>query len=112
MAEVGGVYALGVGTTGIAPPPGVIQSPTSSSCCPLAILLLIVLLLRWSCFPLTVDFPLAAEVAMVPPPSFAGMLGGGGRAGWWVHPFAFALGPFSFRVVGGPGIEAKWYEID
>ena len=50
---------------------------------------------------------------MVPPPSFVGVLGGGGRAGWWVHSFAFALGPpFLSCCGGGPGIEAKRNEVD
>ena len=74
------MYALGVGTMGIAPSPGVIQSPPQSSRCLLVILLLIVSLLYWSRSPLTVNFPLAAEVAMVPPLSFVGVLGGGGQS--------------------------------
>lgn len=84
------MYALGVGTTRIAPPPGVIQSLPSSSRCPLAILLLVVSLLHWSRFPLTVDFPLAAEVAMVPPP----VLGGGSiplRLRWALLSFRVAV---------------------
>ena len=114
MAEVeGGVYALGVGTTGIAPPPSVIQSLPSSSRCPLAILLLVVSLLNWSRFPLAIGFPLPGKVAMVPPPpSFVGVLGVGAELGGVNH-CAFALGPpFLSCCGGGPGIEAKRNEVD
>jgi len=86
------VYALEVGTTGIAQLCGVFQSSPSS----LAILLLLIS---------------ESLLHLVPPPSFVGVLGGDTELGggsmslhsrWACH----------LCCGGGPGIEAKQNEVD